>query len=176
MRWSWWWTGRPGMLQFMGSQRVRHDWETELNWTETTSVVQKECLKLIFKVLSPVPFSGSRGFLWEKFQGSYGFSLFAPLPPWEREMGCFLFTACLVRGSLKEPPWELGLYSLRLERTGQTYRKQKGQPMTWIMPAKWSKKRWLNSDQTVTSINSRTEISVQFRCSVVSDSLQAHGQ
>ena len=29
----WWWTGRPGMLQFMGSQRVRHDWVTELNWT-----------------------------------------------------------------------------------------------------------------------------------------------
>ena len=31
---SWWWTGRPGVLQFMGSQRVGHDWETELNWTE----------------------------------------------------------------------------------------------------------------------------------------------
>ena len=30
---SWWWTGRPVVLQFMGSQRVRHDWETELNWT-----------------------------------------------------------------------------------------------------------------------------------------------
>ena len=29
---SWWWTGRPGVLQFMGSQRVRHDWVTELNW------------------------------------------------------------------------------------------------------------------------------------------------
>ena len=29
---SWWWTGRPGMLQSMGSQRVRHDWTTELNW------------------------------------------------------------------------------------------------------------------------------------------------
>ena len=29
---SWWWTGRPGVLQFMGSQRVRHDWATELNW------------------------------------------------------------------------------------------------------------------------------------------------
>ena len=27
---SWWWTGRPGVLQFMGSQRVRHDWATEL--------------------------------------------------------------------------------------------------------------------------------------------------
>ena len=31
---SWWWTGRPGVLQFMGSQRVRHNWATELNWTE----------------------------------------------------------------------------------------------------------------------------------------------
>ena len=29
---SWWWTGRPGMLWFMGSQRVRQDWATELNW------------------------------------------------------------------------------------------------------------------------------------------------
>ena len=28
------WTGRPGVLQFMGSQRVGHDWATELNWTE----------------------------------------------------------------------------------------------------------------------------------------------
>ena len=32
---SWWWTGRPGVLRFMGSQRVGHDWATELNWTET---------------------------------------------------------------------------------------------------------------------------------------------
>ena len=31
---SWWWTGRPGMLRFMGSQRFRHNWATELNWTE----------------------------------------------------------------------------------------------------------------------------------------------
>ena len=29
---SWWWTGRPGMLWFMGLQRVGHDWATELNW------------------------------------------------------------------------------------------------------------------------------------------------
>ena len=28
----WWWTGRPGVLQSTGSQRVRHDWETELKW------------------------------------------------------------------------------------------------------------------------------------------------
>ena len=31
---SWWWTGRPGVLQSVGSQSVGHDWATELNWTE----------------------------------------------------------------------------------------------------------------------------------------------
>ena len=42
---SWWWTGRPGVLQFMGSQRVGQDWMTELNWNIiiviifTTSVI-----------------------------------------------------------------------------------------------------------------------------------------
>ena len=32
---NWWWTGKPGLLKFMGSQRVGHDWAIELNWTET---------------------------------------------------------------------------------------------------------------------------------------------
>ena len=31
----WWWTGKPGVLRFMGSQRVGHDWATELNWTNS---------------------------------------------------------------------------------------------------------------------------------------------
>jgi len=31
---SWWWTGRPGVLQSMELQRVGHDWATELNWRE----------------------------------------------------------------------------------------------------------------------------------------------
>ena len=39
---SWWWTERPGMLRFMGSQRVRHNWATELNWT-----VLKQMISLI---------------------------------------------------------------------------------------------------------------------------------
>ena len=30
---SWWWTGRPSVLRFMGLQRVGHDWATELNWS-----------------------------------------------------------------------------------------------------------------------------------------------
>ena len=29
---SWWWTGKPGVLQSLGSQRVGHNWATELNW------------------------------------------------------------------------------------------------------------------------------------------------
>ena len=37
---SWWWTGRPGVLWFIGSQRVGHDWATELNWM-TFSFLQK---------------------------------------------------------------------------------------------------------------------------------------
>ena len=35
---SWWWTGRPGVLGFMGLQRVGHDWATELNWTDASNV------------------------------------------------------------------------------------------------------------------------------------------
>ena len=31
---SWWWAGKPGVLWVMRLQRVRHDWTTELNWTE----------------------------------------------------------------------------------------------------------------------------------------------
>ena len=48
---SWWWTGRPGMLQSMVSQRVRHDWATELNrtvpsvWNLTPSIFA--CKKLL---------------------------------------------------------------------------------------------------------------------------------
>ena len=36
---SWWWTGRPGVLQFMGLQRVGHDWATELNWRRTLFIL-----------------------------------------------------------------------------------------------------------------------------------------
>ena len=32
---SWWWIGRPGVLRFMGSQRVGHDWATDLIWSDS---------------------------------------------------------------------------------------------------------------------------------------------
>ena len=44
---SWWWTGRPGVPQFMESQRVAHDWETELNWN-----VHSYCLFLLQSISS----------------------------------------------------------------------------------------------------------------------------
>ena len=37
---SWWWTGSPGVLQSLGSQRVRHDWAIEMNWTELNRWLQ----------------------------------------------------------------------------------------------------------------------------------------
>ena len=39
---SWWWTRRPGVLWFMGSQRVGHNWAIELNWS--TIIVPQRCL------------------------------------------------------------------------------------------------------------------------------------
>ena len=35
---SWWWTGRPGVLQSMGSQRVRHDWATSFSFSLFTAI------------------------------------------------------------------------------------------------------------------------------------------
>ena len=56
---SWWWTGRPGMLWFMGSQRVKHNWATELNWTElmwifsfSSTTYWKRLLLLVLTFLS----------------------------------------------------------------------------------------------------------------------------
>ena len=48
---SWWWTGRPGVLRFMGSQRVSHDWATELNWTWQHAFPEKQHRDLSFTEL-----------------------------------------------------------------------------------------------------------------------------
>ena len=41
---SWWWTGKPGVLQSMGSQRVGHSWVTDLYWTELTFNTWHACV------------------------------------------------------------------------------------------------------------------------------------
>ena len=86
---SWWWTGRPGMLWFMGSQRVGHDWVTELNWTELTCKSEKWmsqcCQPCIFccKIhrMNIIPWSKSgRGMLWRKTER--GLAVFPRLITW----------------------------------------------------------------------------------------------
>ena len=52
---SWWWTGRPGMLQSMGLQRVGHNWATELNWLWFLSVCIQGTLKSLFQLHSSKP-------------------------------------------------------------------------------------------------------------------------
>ena len=47
---SWWWTGKPGVLQFMGSQRVGHDWVTELNWLKSMLFENDTCFQMAFAV------------------------------------------------------------------------------------------------------------------------------
>ena len=46
---NWWWTGTPGLLQSMELQRVRHNWETEWNWTEHLCTVWS-FLKITVKI------------------------------------------------------------------------------------------------------------------------------
>ena len=40
---SWWWTGKPGVLQSLVSQRVRHDWEISLNWLSLMPCKEQTC-------------------------------------------------------------------------------------------------------------------------------------
>ena len=42
---SWWCTGRPGVLRFMGLQRVGHNWATELNWCICQNLTNGNALK-----------------------------------------------------------------------------------------------------------------------------------
>ena len=62
---SWWWTGKPGVLQSMGSQRVGHEWATELNWTDGTRYHDLSFLMLSFKpALSLSSFTFIKRFLF----------------------------------------------------------------------------------------------------------------
>ena len=60
---SWWWTGKPGTLQFMELQRVGCDWVTELNWTKQTEFVQSPQQWWVLKSLHVFRGSVSNSFL-----------------------------------------------------------------------------------------------------------------
>ena len=49
---NWWWTGKPGMLQSTGSQRVRNNWVTELNWKNDRCPKEKPYCNISQKWLS----------------------------------------------------------------------------------------------------------------------------
>ena len=70
---SWWWTRRPGMLQFMGSQRVRHDWATELNWSEC--LVFCDCGFQSVHLLMEKDKWLMETSWWERLRGNLGFVL-----------------------------------------------------------------------------------------------------
>ena len=48
---SWWWTGKPGVLQSMGSQRVAHNWWTELNWIYKRKKEPAKCHEFVPQLL-----------------------------------------------------------------------------------------------------------------------------
>ena len=79
---SWWWTGKPGVLQFMGSQRVRHDWVTELNWTDRHS------WKRIFTKLAWLKSITEN---WYRFQGHLNIQFHQIINPHRRM--CHLYMA-----------------------------------------------------------------------------------
>ena len=55
---SWWWTRRPGVLWFMGSQRVRHDWETELNWYNQANKTHPKTQSFATQVIAVMKWEG----------------------------------------------------------------------------------------------------------------------
>ena len=75
---SWWWTGRPGMLRFMGSQRVGHDWATELKTYFVLSTCHTCCTFLSFFFLPYFEFT-------EYF--SYSNVVPSNVAPWKESYG-----------------------------------------------------------------------------------------
>ena len=63
-RWTWvwvkngssWWTGKPGVLWFMGSQRVGHDWAAELNWLYCSLLIVSSLFLTDFVCKFPISF------------------------------------------------------------------------------------------------------------------------
>ena len=72
---GWWRTGRPGMLRFIGSQRVRHDWATELNWNNP-----KQASKVALMVQNPPANAGDIVAWVQSLDG---------VDPLEKEMGTY---------------------------------------------------------------------------------------
>ena len=148
---SWWWTGRHGVLLFIVSQRVRHDWVTELNWTVPLlgckdKVGRGLVLTRIVVFLGKLDRQKLDAPREEKTVVAQGVEA-----EWRRECG-------------KEGQWRMN--------------GAKGPELLMWLDGGWSTgirirelgdRRWRSSNEVL-----KVEVSVQFNCSVLSDTLWTH--
>ena len=97
-------TGRPVMLRFMGSQRLGHDWATELNWEQgcLLRAVYCVCSVLVWLVLFSCIAHGScriKVIKWNKSKGEEKMMI----------LECYFWTTCLCRMDIEIEPPSVGL-------------------------------------------------------------------
>ena len=150
---SWWWTGRPGMLQFMGSQRIGHDWASELNCEEKVmfwvlnkiSVIEKSfnlifltlCLEklgvfnnyvhIFFKWNASDCFRKTRHVLTEKAMAPHS-GTFAWKLPWAEEPGGLQSMGSLSRTGLSDFTFTFHFHALEKEMATHS------SVLTWRIP------------------------------------------
>ena len=95
-----WWTGRPDMLWFMGSQSVGHDWATELNWTKLTPS-QVDLPNPVIKLRSPALQADS---LPTEFWGKLRWD------EWREQHGSIYTTICKL-----DSPWQFSVWLRELK-------------------------------------------------------------
>ena len=91
---SWWWRGRPGMLPFIGLQRVRHNWATELKWRRDRQTYTKTSL-LFFVVFYRSKFSSGINTFQPKYFFSTSFSASQQNVSAFVGLQCFTESSCL---------------------------------------------------------------------------------
>ena len=150
---SWWWTGRPGVLWFMGSQRVEHDWVTELNWTAFHENSYAKLLSTLHSFL----FSPLSQML--HFKSFYAIFLLYGLFP-------FYWCSCLYC------PWLYYCIQTSILSPGQVSTSAASNHRPLYRPAPSSR----SFIQPLTSkAKAALQSSAVLSCSVMSNSLQPHG-
>ena len=154
-----WRTGRPGVLRFMGSQRVGHDWATELNWTEAFKCRFSCEYRFSFQLGKNLGGNPGENWTWTRVGTVKAVSSGSS---WDIfRMGCkWWWTGCGVRGKEKSELW-LQIFFFPWETEGT------GMPFTEL--DKWENYRFGRE------IENLILCCAVLSCSVVSNSLRSHG-